>query len=337
MKTFSITSPFSCSFTDAPEPAPAEGEVLLRPVYVGLCGSDLKTYRGENPMAGFPRVPGHELSAVIEKTGPGVSGEWSVGTLVTVLPYSNCGVCSSCRKGRPNACESNQTLGVQRDGCLAERIAVPVDKLVRANGLSPRALALVEPLSIGCHAVRRTDVRKGETVAVIGCGAVGLGAVAAAAAAGATVIAVDVDDVKLGTARQAGAVHSVNSKTTGLRKGLRSIVKDGPDVVIEAVGSPLTFRSAVEEVSFSGRVVYIGYAKEPVSYETKLFVQKELDIRGSRNADPEDFQTAIRILSSGRFPAERVISRIEPFSRTGQALEDWHADPAAFTKILIGM
>ncbi|MGH7574566.1 MAG: zinc-binding dehydrogenase, partial [Longimicrobiales bacterium] len=155
---------------------------------------------------------------------------------------------------------------------------MPWRKVLSADGLSLRALALVEPLSVGFHAVARARVRVGDTVAVIGCGAVGIGAVAGAARQRATVIAVDVDHRKLELARRAGAAHLVNSRTDRLRDQLRGLTSgDGPDVVIEAVGTPETFVAAVDEVAFAGRVVYIGYAMSPVCYDTAKFVKKELD------------------------------------------------------------
>ena len=250
---------------------------------VGFCGSDLNSFRGKNPMVSFPRIPGHEVSATILEGSPSHPG-LSAGTNVTLSPYTNCGACASCLRGRPNACMFNETLGVQRDGALAEYIRVPAEKIYTAN-LSLTELCLVEPLTVGFHAVARGRVTQADTVAIFGCGGVGLGAVAASSVQGANTIAVDVADEKLATALAAGAAHTINSSREDLHTRLAQLTNShGPDVVIEAIGLPETFRAAVEEVAFTGRVVYIGYAKEPVAYETRLFVQKELDILGSRNA-----------------------------------------------------
>jgi threonine dehydrogenase-like Zn-dependent dehydrogenase len=128
----------------------------------------------------------------------------------------------------------------------------------------------------------------------------------------------------------------VNSARTDLHAVLQELTNgDGPDLIIEAIGLPLTFRAAVDEVAFAGRVVYIGYAKQPVAYETRHFVQKELDIRGSRNALPDNFRTVIQMLEQGTFPVDEVITRVYPLKDTGQALADWNANPPAFTKILV--
>ncbi len=335
MQALYITGPGESNLRDVPEPQPGSGEVLLRTRLVGMCGSDLNTFRGRNPLVTYPRVPGHEIAATIEALGTGVPDRFSAGMNVTVSPYTNCGTCASCLRDRPNACQSNQTLGVQRDGAMAGFFVSHWRKLYVAAGLSLRDLSLVEPLSVGFHASARGRVTGSDTVAVFGCGMVGLGAIAAASFAGARAIALDVEDTKLELARAAGAETTVNTRDVDAVAELRRLTGGhGPDVVIEAVGLPDLFRMAIEAVAFTGRVVYVGYAKEPVTYETKLFVQKELDILGSRNA-LDEFPAVIAMLQQGRFPADRVISRTAPLREAGQALLDWSARPEAFTKILI--
>ncbi len=314
--------------------SPGEDEVMLRVRKVGLCGSDLNSYRGRNPLVSFPRILGHEVAATVAETNP-AHPEWTAGMAVTLSPYTNCGRCASCLRGRPNACQFNQTLGVQRDGALTERIVVPVSRLYRAQ-LSLKELCLVEPLTVGFHAAARGHVAPGETVAVMGCGGVGLGAVAGAAFRGAMVIGVDLDDAKLATALKAGAMHTVNTARADLHARLVELTDGrGPDVIIEAIGLPQTFRAAVEEVAYTGRVVYIGYAKEPVAYETRLFVQKELDILGSRNALPQDFREVISMLEAQRFPVEDAVTHMAAMEEAAAILGAWDREPARFTKIMI--
>jgi 2-desacetyl-2-hydroxyethyl bacteriochlorophyllide A dehydrogenase len=335
MKAWVIPQPGQTAVTTIAAPQPAAGEVLLQVKRVGYCGSDLNTFRGANPLVTLPRIPGHEIGAVIAALGAGVPAEFRVGDITTLLPYTTCGKCSSCRSGRVNACRNNQTLGVQRDGGLTEFIVAPWEKLVRSPKLSLVEHTLVEPLSVGFHAVERGQVTAADTVLVFGCGMIGLGAISGAALLrGARVIAVDVDDAKLTLARRAGAAVTINSKTEDLAARVAELTQgDGPGVVIEAVGLPATFRAAVDLVAFSGRVVYIGYAKEAVSYETKYFVMKELDIRGSRNATRANFEDVVRVLESGRYPVAETITRTVPFAEAGAALAAWSADPARVTKI----
>lgn len=336
MRALVIKKSGEASIESVAEPTVDHQKVLLRVRMVGLCGSDLNTYCGRNPMVQFPRIPGHEIAATIVEGSLSLPG-LAVDVNVTMSPYTNCGKCASCLRGRPNACAFNETLGVQRDGALTQFITMPQEKLYPAP-LTIKELCLVEPLTVGFHAVARGRVTPADKVAVFGCGGVGLGAIAASYFAGATTIAVDLDDEKLRIAKKAGALHTVNSATRRLHDQLLELTDGrGPDVVIEAVGNPQTFRAAVEEVAFTGRVVYIGYAKEPVAYETKLFVQKELDILGSRNALPADFQTVIQMLRERKFPVEDAVGTIIPLEEAPRILESWSANPAKFTKIMVQM
>jgi threonine dehydrogenase-like Zn-dependent dehydrogenase len=335
MKAVVVQQPGKAVLTDIPEPCNSSGETVLQIRMIGLCGTDLSTFRGKNPLVSFPRVLGHEVAATILRPGRGLSGDLLEGSAVTLAPYTACGQCASCLRNRPNACRSNQTLGVQRDGALTERIAIPAGKLYGAK-LSLKELCLVEPLTVGFHAATRGRVTKRDTVAVFGCGGVGLGAISASAFHGARVIAIDVDDAKLEIARKAGATHLIHSGKEDLHLRLSKLTDGrGPDCIIEAIGLAHTFRASVEEVAFTGRVVYIGYAREPVAYETSLFVQKELDILGSRNALPADFQEVIRMLEEHRFPVEDVISAVVPIEETPEILREWSGNPAAFTKIMV--
>ncbi len=331
MRAVVLQGPGMAAVEQVGEPQVEQDEVRLKVRMVGLCGSDLNSFRGKNPMVSFPRVLGHEVAATVVEDAEG----FAAGTDVTLSPYTACGACASCKRGRPNACQFNETLGVQREGAMTEYLSVPAGKLFRAE-LSLMELCLVEPLTVGFHAIARGRVTAEDVVAVIGCGGVGLGAVAGAAERGAVTIGIDVDEDKLRIAREAGAKFTINTATESLHKRLLELTGGrGPDVIVEAIGLPATFRAAVEEVAFTGRVVYIGYAKEPVAYETRLFVQKELDILGSRNALPEDFRAVIKMLEEKRFPVAEAVSSIIPMEAVPAALSAWSAEPAKVRKILV--
>lgn len=319
------------------KPVVAPGQVLVKIEYVGFCGSDLNTYLGRNPMVKLPVVPGHEVGAVVEEIGEGVpEGLFAKGMSVTLNPYTNCGKCASCRNGRVNACEHNETLGVQRNGVMCEYAVMPWQKVISAPSMSSRDCALIEPMSVGFHAVSRGQVVDNERVMVIGCGMIGMGAIVRASLRGATVIAVDLDDEKLELARKVGATYVINSKTENVHERMLQLTDGlGADVVIEAVGSPATYVMAVDEVGFTGRVVCIGYAKSPVEFQTKLFVQKELDIRGSRNALPADFRAVINYLQTGVCPIDKLISRIAEPEEAAAAMADWAAAPGKVFRILV--
>ena len=331
MKALSLLGEGNVTITEIAEPQLLAGDLLLKVEMVGLCGTDLNSFCGRNPLITYPRVLGHEIAATVLEG----NATLAAGTHVTVSPYFGCGKCPACRRGRPNACRYNETFGVQRDGAMTERIAVPAGK-VYPSRLPLKTLCLVEPLTVGFHACSRGRITKDDVVAVFGCGGVGLGAIAGAAFRGARTIAIDLDDAKLATAAKVGATDIIHSTREDVRERLRDITGgDGPDVVIEAIGLPETFRMAVEEVASTGRVVYIGYAKEPVAYETKLFVQKELDILGSRNALPGDFLEVMAMLDAGKFPVEDAVSAIVPLDEAPSILSQWSANPAAYTKIMV--
>ena len=335
MQAFYISEPGRSEVRSVQQPEPGPDEVLLQTRFIGLCGTDLSTFRGKNPLVSYPRIPGHEIAATIVELGRNVPEPFAPGEAVTLYPNTSCGGCASCRRGRFNACKFNETLGVQRDGALRGYFTMDYRKLVRSAGLPLRTLALVEPLAVGFHATARGRASAGESVAVIGCGMVGLGVTASAAAAGATVIAVDLDDGKLRLAKQAGARHVINSQTQTVHTCLQeSTDGHGPDLIVEAVGTPETYRLAVEEVAHTGRVVYIGWTKDPVTFDTKLFVHKELDILGARNYLNE-FPAVMNLLGSGAFPVDETISLTVPLESAGEALDRWSRSPQAFTKILV--
>ena len=336
MKAIQIPAPADLRVVDIEKPEVKSGEVLLKIKYVGFCGSDLNTFLGRNPMVKLPVIPGHEVGATIEAVGTDVPAGFMADMPVTVNPYTNCGTCAACRNGRVNACEHNETFGVQRNGAMSEYLSLPWQKVIPADGISPRDCALIEPMSVGFHAVSRGQITDIDTVLVIGCGMIGIGAIVRAALRGATVIAVDLDDEKLALAKRIGADYTINSKTENLHERLQIITNGlGPDVVIEAVGSPATYIMAVNEVAFTGRVVCIGYAKSEVTFQTKYFVQKELDIRGSRNALPEDFRAVVRYLQEGDCPLEEFISNIVHPEEALNAMQQWSAAPGKVFRILV--
>ena len=347
MKAIQITHSQELNIIEMEKPqAPGRGEILLKLHYVGFCGSDINTFMGRNTMALNPVIPGHEVGAVIEAVGEDVPNELKPGMVVTCNPYTNCGKCASCRNQRVNACQHNETLGVQRNGAMKEYIVLPWEKVIPAGSLTPKVTALVEPMSVGFHAVSRAQVTDIDVVMVIGCGMVGMGAVVRAALRGATVIAADIDDEKLELAKKMGATYAVNTRTEDVHARLQELTEGfGPDVVIEAVGSVPTYQMAVGEVAFTGRVVCIGYAKSEVAFQTKYFVQKELDIRGSRNAQPSDFRAVIRYLEGVRklesengsqeSVVDSLISgEVEPEGAL-TAMQQWAENPGKVFRILV--
>jgi threonine dehydrogenase-like Zn-dependent dehydrogenase len=338
MKALKILEPKKTSIVDIPVPSVGEGEVLLQISRVGFCGSDLSTYVGTNTLVSYPRIPGHEIAASIVSKGDDVPLDTRTGTNVTVIPYTSCGCCAACRRQRGNACKSNKTLGVQRDGAMTEFIAVPWERIVPVEGLGIDKLVLIEPFSIGFHAIERAMVREADVVMIIGCGIVGIGAMLDARQRGATVIAVDKDDQKLKSAARLADCLMLSPNIDDLHEAILSMTDGGgPDVVVEAAGSSEAYRSAIEEVAFAGRVICVGYTNEDSRLSTRLFVQKELDIRGSRNATLADFGNVVKYLLKSTLPIDQLISRVVPLESAGEALDDWSRNRQSATRIVVRM
>lgn len=327
MHAIRIDAPGHCRVVEVDPPRPGPGQILLQIERVAFCGTDLSTFQGRNPLVHEPRIIGHELAARIADWGDGVHG-FQRGQAVTAMPYRACGTCPACRKQRPNACRANATLGVQRDGAMAEFVVVAASDVLPAEELDAATRASIEPLTIGFHAMARAEVTASDTVLVIGCGMIGLGAIAGATARGARVLAHDLAADKLAIAATFGAEPLADpAQIAALTAG------DGPNVVIEAVGSAATYQLALECVAYAGRVVAIGYAKTAVPLDTSLIVRKELDVRGSRNALPADFQAVIAALRTNQLPTASCVSRTVTWEEAPAALAAWSADPGAATRI----
>ena len=335
MQAFAIKEQGVIDKIEIAEPIMGLMDVLLEVHYIGLCGSDLNSYRGLMPLVTLPRVPGHEISGIIIDKGKNVPNTIKVGSKATVLPYTNCGICPACRAGRINACEFNQTLGVQRDGALTQRIAVPYEKIFVSRTLSLQELVLVEPLSVGYHGANRGHVCETDTVLLLGCGTVGIGALCASVRKGATVIALDIDDAKLSQAKKYGATYTVNSAKENTMEVIKRITNnEGANIAIEAAGTQATYKLALDAVCFGGRIVFIGYPKNEVSLEALLLVRKEVNIFGSRNA-LRAFPSVINMLEKKEKPFNEMITKIFPFDKTPDAFKYWNDNTGSVSKILI--
>ena len=220
---------------------------------------------------------------------------------------------------------------------MREYFVLPWQKIIVAEGLGARDCALVEPLSVGFHAVSRAQVKEKDVVAVFGCGMIGMGAIIGAALRGATVVAMDIDDEKLDVAKAVGAKYTVNTAYEDVQECISELTGDLlADVVIEAVGLPVTQRLAIACAGFTGRAVFIGYAKDQTTFRTADFVKKELDIRGSRNACPEDFRAVVDYLQQGTCPYDKLITSVIRPEEAADAMRHWHENPGKVFRILVG-
>ena len=335
MKAVHISSPGHVEITDLPRPEPARGEALLRVRYAGLCGSDLQTFTGNQPFATYPRIPGHEFSAEIVEVN-GDAAELKQGMLVTGNPYFNCGVCSPCRRGLVNCCESNETMGVHRDGAFREYFTLPIDRIYQGESLTAEQLAMIEPFSIGFHAANQAHISPGDRVLVLGAGAIGIFALLSAKLKGASVWIADILPARLDVAQQMGAdgvillteVHDIETTARDLTD------RNGFDVVLEATGVPESFLNAMAASMYGGRIALIGNGKREVSFNQSLIIKKELTILGSRNS-LDAFRPLINHVAAGDVDIEGMHTATYPFAETIDAMQNLLDHPANNVKVLI--
>lgn len=328
MKTICIPKPGKVEIIETEKPVIKKGEALLKILYGGICGSDLGTYRGTFAYASYPRVPGHEFSAQIVEIENNDRG-LKKGDIVTCNPYFNCSECYSCERGLVNCCESNETLGAQRDGAFSEYISMPIERIYNGKGLSPRQLALIEPFCISYHGVSRADIKPGEKVLVVGAGTIGVLAAVAAKAKGGEVYIADVAEEKLKYAYEtfglAGTI--LNTSPDAFLEKVNAITGNhhGFDVTIEAVGLPSTFQNCIDAAAFGGRVILIGVGKQNLDFNFTLIQKKELHILGSRNALEKDFLELIDLVKDGHIDLEKIVMNLnakEPEKRSEYQIEE---------------
>jgi threonine dehydrogenase-like Zn-dependent dehydrogenase len=324
---------------DAPEPGP--GEALLRPEAVGLCGSDYHFLTGDivtttvhGPQ--FPKIQGHEVSAVIERLGPDAPPHLREGQRVAIWPLRGCGECYACSIGRSNVCPNFSLIGIHVDGALADRITLPVAQLFPVGDLEPAVTAFVEPISIAVHAVNRGRVAAGERVVIMGAGPIGQALSIACRERGASVLLVDLVASRLELGRLTGAdvldasgVDDIVGEARAWSGG------EGPQVVFDAVGLPAVIRDAVDLVVSAGRVVIVGISHHQVELEINAFTAKEIDVLGTSVCTADAFAEAAEIVGRNADVVSKLISRRFPLDRAPEAIAWAMANPQDALKVVV--
>lgn len=325
MKVLVCEEPGKLSYTDYPKPEPAKGNTLLKVRRIGICGTDLHAFEGTQPYFNYPRVLGHELAAEVAIA----NDDFNEGDLVTLSPYINCETCLACRSGKPNCCSNIQVLGVHTDGGMAEYIQVPTRLLMPADGLSLDELALVEPLAIGAHGVRRAAIQNDEFVLVVGAGPIGLGTMEFARIAGGKVIALDINDQRLAFCKDKLKVdYTINAATEDVLTHLQEITGgDMPGVVIDATGSLKAINNSFQYLAHGGRYVLIGLQKGDISFSHPEFHKREATLMSSRNATRQDFDHVLWAMKNKLVdPANYITHRVK-FDQVAVEFSKW-TDPA---------
>ncbi len=330
MKYIVCEKPGEFLFLEKDIPVRKDNEALLRVKKVGICGTDLHAYAGNQAFFTYPRILGHELATEIVEIGENERG-LKVGDKVVVIPYISCEKCIACRNGKPNCCTDIQVLGVHTDGGMQELITVPISLLIPAQRLTDEQMAVVEPLAIGAHAIRRALLQSGERIVVIGCGPIGIGIMKLAQIAGANVIAMDVNQQRLDYAKKNIGVDFVVVADENAVARVSEITQgDMATVVFDATGHKGALEAGIKYMSHGGRYVLVGLSKGDLTFSHPMIHAKETTLMCSRNATLADFEHVIDVLKNGKFPTDTFITHTVGFREMIANFDSW-LDPKTGT------
>ncbi|MFQ5614480.1 MAG: zinc-binding dehydrogenase [Anaerolineae bacterium] len=319
--------PFEVEEVPTPEPGP--DQVLVKVAACGVCHTDLH-YTDHN-VPTFKKPPlilGHEASGEVAGLGQGVT-RWAEGDRVLLPAVYGCGVCDACRRGRENICDRMVMFGNNIDGAFAEYIAVDQHTLFAL----PAELPLVESSIIADAittpyqaVVNRGQVKPGQTVAVFGCGGIGLNVVQMAAAAGGQVIAVDILDEKLEWAGKMGAQATLNSgQVERVDKEIRKLSGGGVDVAFEAIGLPVTQEAAFASTRNGGRLVLVGYSAKPMTLNSGRAMYREMEIVGSLGCPASEYPKVIELARAGKIKVKELVTARFPLAEINRAFDTLRA------------
>jgi L-iditol 2-dehydrogenase len=296
-----------------PAPAPKGNEVKVKVIYGGICGSDLRVLRGTIPYATYPCRPGHEILGMVVEAGE--KSRLKVGTKVLSFPNTYCGKCEFCLQGRTNICKDKKAFGVTCDGLFAQEMIIDSEFVVPVPpDLADERAILVEPFAVNVHALKRTAIQKGKSVAVVGCGTEGLLATALLNHMGADITVLDINPLKTEKAR------SFNENIKAMHP---AAVKDQVyDVVVEAAGVKASIEQAFQLVKPGGAMISLGITGDEISYPALRITRSEITIYGTIIYTKKDFADAIALLQDPAFNVAPILSRINPFAEYQEAFAD---------------
>lgn len=306
-----MTAPGVIEFRETPRPIAAEGQVLVRIMRIGICGSDIHVYHGKHPFTRYPVTQGHEVSGRIEAVGSGVKG-LSVGQKVTIEPQVCCGHCYPCTHGKYNLCEELKVMGFQTTGTASEYFTVDATKVTPLpETMSYDEGAMIEPLAVTVHAAKRFPELKGARVAILGCGPIGILLMQSCKALGAaSVLVTDVSDYRLSVARSVGADYAVNTGETDMEQALRDAFgSDKADVIYDCAGSDITMGQAIRCARKGSTIVLVAVFSKLASVDLAVLNDHELELNTSMMYRHEDYVDAIRLVSEGKVQLRPLMSR----------------------------
>ncbi|AWB67842.1 alcohol dehydrogenase [Saccharobesus litoralis] len=335
MRTIVCVEPGVLESQQFEKPTPKAGEVLVKIRSIGICGTDIHAYGGNQPYFEYPRVLGHELAGTVESVGDGV--ELAIDSPVYIIPYLSCGECVACKKGKPNCCTNIEVVGVHRDGGMCEYLCVPESAVVVAEGLAFNDMALIECLAIGAHSVRRAQITEDDKVLVLGAGPIGIGALQFAKVQGAQCMIADVRDDKRKFCEEqynvatVDALGDVGAQLSDLTEG------EMPSVIIDCTGNVKAMESAFYNLAHGGRIVFVSVVKASVAFDDPEFHKRETTLLGSRNATKEDFEHVVACLRDGSVKSNAFVTHTAKFSELIDRFQTWVKPETGVIKAVVEM
>ena len=335
MNALVCREPGNFEYTDIAEPPMKPGHAIVKIRNIGICGTDLHAFEGTQPFFHYPRILGHELSGELMDVG-GAPG-FKRGEAVTFLPYLNCGDCIACRAGKTNCCVNLLVCGVHVDGGMVDYYSIPSRLLVHSGGLDLTELAMVEPLAIGAHGIRRADVQPGEFVLVMGAGPIGLAAMEFAKLKGAEIIAMDLNPFRLEFCKNIlGVSNIIHAGNSDIIEQLSDITQGNmPTVVVDATGNRKAIHSGLKFLAHGGRFILIGLQKEEIIFSHPEFHKKEATLMSSRNSTRDDFEYVIQSMVSGQVKPRSYITNRVKFKDTAAGFPDWLNSSRHIIKVVV--
>lgn len=335
MKVVNLNEPNSIYVQDVPIAVKKiDSDVLIKVKALGICGSDIGAYKGTNPLVTYPRVIGHEIGGEVVEVAENDRGI-KVGDKVIVEPYIPCYKCYPCSLGRTNCCVDLKVLGVHVDGGMTEYFSHPLNLVSKVpDDMEWKHVAMIEPLTIALHSIHRPKVAAGEHVLLIGAGPIGLLAAQVANVYGATPIVMDLVDERLELAKTLGVKHTINITKENTIEKIKEITNGRMvEVVIEASGAKAAIQSALDYVSFAGRIALVGWPNTEIPLPTALITKKELDIVGSRTSAGE-FEEATELIYNKRINVDALISKVVTLDEVPSAVQQIAKHPDQFMKVV---
>ncbi|GAB1482428.1 alcohol dehydrogenase catalytic domain-containing protein [Treponema sp.] len=338
MKQAVMTAPKTIEFRDVEVPEPKEGEVLVKVMAIGVCGSDVHVYHGLHPYVSYPLVQGHEVSCEVEKLGKNVSG-FSKGDKVTIEPQVSCGTCYSCKHGLYNICDNLRVIGFQALGTASEYYAVSAKRLVKLPpSMTYNEGAMIEPLSVAVRAIKQSGDVRNKNVLVFGAGPIGNLVAQAAKAMGASKVMIsDLNEFRLKKAKECGIEFTVNPVKQDLNAEVieKFGASERADVIFECVGVNATMDAAIDVARKGTPIVVVGVFANKASLDMAKVNENELRLLGTARYVIADFETAKDLVASGAINLKSLVSNTFKFADYDAAYKIIHDKPEETMKVIV--